>query len=83
MDLLSITRQPLRIPRSGPGARPVPACESRGHCGPFANEALYNAFPEPMWHGMGDCLECGTTCHVPLEQERGAPVTPLAKASAA
>ena len=81
MDLLSIARQPLRIPRSGSGARRVPACETRGHCGPFANEALYNAFPEAMWHGMGDCLECGTTCHVPLEQERGAAAT--AEASAA
>jgi hypothetical protein len=67
VKLLLIPRQPLRINRSG---RRVPVCESRGYCGPFANEALYDAFPEPMWHGMGDCLECGTTCHVAGERKK-------------
>ena len=65
MDLFFISRQPLRLPSAEIGARRTSQCESRGYCGPFANEALYNAFPEPIWHGMGDCLECGTTCHVP------------------
>ena len=68
MDLLLFPRQTLRLDRSG--SRRVPACELRGYCGPFANEALYDAFPEPMWHGMGDCLECGTTCHVSQERQR-------------
>ena len=68
VDLLLIPRQPLRTNRFG--TRRVPVCEKRGYCGPFANEALYDAFPEPMWHGMGDCLECGTTCHVAGEQGR-------------
>ena len=72
MNLLLIARQPLHIHHSGSGPRRVPACEERGYCGPFANEALYDAFPEAMWHGMGDCMECGTTCHVSLEQRRGA-----------
>jgi hypothetical protein len=71
VDLLLITRQPLRLPHAGSGARRTPECERRGYCGPFANEALYNAFPEAMWHGMGDCVECGTTCHVAREIQRG------------
>jgi hypothetical protein len=70
VDLLSIPVQPLRLQYSRSGNRRTPECEVRGYCGPFANEALYNAFPEPMWHGMGDCLECGTTCHVPREIQR-------------
>ena len=70
MDLLSTPVQPLRLQYSCSGTRRTPECQVRGYCGPFANEAMYNAFPEPMWHGMGDCLECGTTCHVPLEVER-------------
>ena len=69
MDLLLIPRQTIRIPRSGSGPRRTPECEIRGFCGPFANEALYNAFPEAMWHGMGDCLECGTTRHVSRDHE--------------
>ena len=68
MELLRIPRQQHRVDR--PDARPVTQCEVRGYCGPFANEALYDAFPEPMWHGMADCLECGTTCHVPRERHR-------------
>lgn len=68
MNLLLIPRQSVRVPRTG--GRRTTTCEIRGHCGPFANEALYDAFPEPMWHGMGDCMECGTTCHVSDEQRR-------------
>jgi hypothetical protein len=70
VNLLLIPAQPLRLPHSACGARRTTECEVRGYCGPFANEELYNAFPEPMWHGMADCMECGTTCHVPRELER-------------
>lgn len=61
MDVLLPARQPLV--RHSPHPSPS-TCERRGYCGPFANEAYYNAFPEPVWHGMGDCLECGTTRRV-------------------
>lgn len=58
MDLLRIPRQFVQV-RSG-----TPVCGERGYCGPFVNEAYYAAFPEPLWHGMADCVECGTTCKV-------------------
>jgi hypothetical protein len=57
-----------RLPaRNAVGAR---ACERRGYCGPFLNEAYYDAFPEPLWHGMGDCAQCGTTRKVGRERPR-------------
>lgn len=71
---LILVRQPvpLRLPV---GAERGPSlCESRGHCGPFVNQAYYNAFPEPMWRDMGDCVECGTTCHVVEHLQALAPV---------
>ncbi|MBW3628926.1 MAG: hypothetical protein KY464_06475 [Gemmatimonadetes bacterium] len=80
MDLLLIPRQPLRVGNFTSAAKRTARCEARGHCGPFANQALYDAFPEAMWHGMGDCLECGTTCHVQREIERrdAAPIASVA-----
>ena len=39
-------------------------CQPRGYCGPFINEGFYDAFPDPMWQGKGDCVLCGTTCDV-------------------
>jgi hypothetical protein len=70
VDLFLIPREPFRHAGAQFGPRRTPECEVRGYCGPFVNEALYDAFPEPLWHGMGDCLECGTTCHVPRELQR-------------
>ena len=70
MDLVLIPQQYLRLPNAGLGPARTARCEARGYCGPFANEALYDAFPEAMWHGMGDCLERGTTCHIQREVER-------------
>ena len=70
VDLLLISRQAVRVPHAGSAKRRTTVCEVRGHCGPFTNEAVYDAFPEAMWHGMGDCLECGTTCHVQREAQR-------------
>ena len=69
VDLLSVRRQFVRL-AADHGSRRSTRCELRGYCGPFANEEYYDAFPEPMWHGMGDCLECGTTCHVSQERQR-------------
>jgi hypothetical protein len=69
VSALLVRRQTVRIANAGT-ARRTARCEARGHCGPFANEAFYNDFPESMWHGMGDCLECGTTCHVPSQLQR-------------
>jgi len=66
MSLLLTERQ--HIPLTAGGSHSL--CEMRGHCGPFANEGLYAAFPEPMWHGMGDCMECGTTRIVAHEVEK-------------
>jgi hypothetical protein len=60
MNSMLMTRERVIVRRTtGPRK-----CEVRGHCGPFANESFYNAFPEAWWHGMGDCVECGTTCKV-------------------
>jgi hypothetical protein len=91
VDLFLTPHQPLHLQRPGSGARRISECELRGYCGPFANEALYDAFPEAMWHGMGDCMECGTTCHVSRELQRrertaatsgaGAPARRLSRAS--
>lgn len=74
MNLVTLERQPVRpLRQEGPSL-----CDLRGHCGPFVNEGYYNAFPEPFWHGMGDCLHCGTTRmvesepHLPLEVRQAA-----------
>lgn len=65
MNLLTIERQP--IPHNDLRAH---HCERRGFHGPFANEGFYDAFPEAQWHGMGDCLECGTTRKVSIEIQK-------------
>ena len=45
-------------------------CGARGYCGPFINVAFYAAFPDPIWHGMGDCILCGNSCRVETEQAK-------------
>ena len=42
-------------------------CEVRGYCGPFINQEFYNSFPDPMWHGYGECVVCCSTCIVAQE----------------
>ena len=42
-------------------------CHPRGYCGPFINQDYYDAFPDAVWHGMGDCATCGTTRKVAPE----------------
>jgi hypothetical protein len=37
-------------------------CRTRGHCGPFANAAVYSRMPG--WEGFGDCLVCGSTVRI-------------------
>ena len=43
-------------------------CGVRGYCGPFINEAFYNAFPDAMWHGYGECTVCCSTCLIEQEE---------------
>lgn len=45
-------------------------CGVRGYCGPFINEAFYNAFPDPLWHGYGECVVCCSTCLVDQEEQK-------------
>lgn len=70
MSLLEMLRQ---VPRSklDPIAPPAPrraACEQRGYCGPFVNQALYNSLH--AWQGFGDCVECGRAVPVPGSNPR-------------
>ncbi len=65
MNLLTLERQ--SVPRYDTRAH---KCERRGYHGPFANEGFYDAFPESQWHGMGDCVECGTTRKVAIEIQK-------------
>lgn len=66
MNLITLKRHP--VPSYDP--RHSHKCERRGFHGPFANEGFYDAFPEAQWHGMGDCLECGTTRKVAIEIQK-------------
>ena len=43
-------------------------CGVRGYCGPFINEEFYNAFPDPLWHGYGECAVCCNTSLVAREE---------------
>jgi hypothetical protein len=45
-------------------------CEVRGYCGPFINLAYYSQYPDPAWHGAGECIVCCNTCIVALEEEK-------------
>lgn len=36
-------------------------CQPRGYCGPFINGEYYDAFPDPTWHGIGECIHCRNT----------------------
>lgn len=45
-------------------------CEVRGYCGPFLNTDYYDAYPDPLWHGMGDCLFCCSTLLVAQEDRK-------------
>jgi hypothetical protein len=65
MHLLLLDRESVVTPRAGSHV-----CEARGHCGPFVNQAFYDAFPETLWHGMGDCVNCGTTRKVEREYRK-------------
>jgi hypothetical protein len=43
-------------------------CEVRGYCGPFINLAYYRGFPDPAWHGVGECIVCCNTCNIVVEE---------------
>lgn len=43
-------------------------CQPRGYCGPFVNQGFYDAFPDPLWNGKGDCAVCGSTCDVATQE---------------
>jgi hypothetical protein len=49
-------------------------CQPRGYCGPFINQDFYDAFPDPLWNGKGDCMLCGSTCDVETQEELRAEV---------
>jgi hypothetical protein len=64
MPVIVPVRQKVHTLRHG-----AAVCEARGHCGPFVNQAFYDAFPDSIWHGMGDCLVCGSTRLIGHETE--------------
>ena len=45
-------------------------CDARGYCGPFLNLEFYDAFPDPLWHGMGECVLCRNTAHAATENAK-------------
>lgn len=45
-------------------------CQPRGYCGPFLNEHVYNDFPDPLWHGMGECVHCRNTVLTASEHDK-------------
>jgi len=45
-------------------------CLKRGHCGPFLNRGVYDAFPDPRWHGMGECVYCHSTVKISRHEAR-------------
>lgn len=50
-------------------ATPRTACESRGYCGPFVNQAYFNSLE--AWAGFGMCVECGRVVPVPRDRSIG------------
>jgi len=58
---------PPRDPKNSPGGQEC-ECTVRGYHGPFVNTDFYNAFPDPFWHGFGDCVVCHSTCRVLAEE---------------
>lgn len=47
-------------------------CDRRGYCGPFINMAVYDAFPDPVWHGCGECVNCCGTRKIAEEEGKRA-----------
>ncbi|HEX6068736.1 MAG TPA: hypothetical protein VFZ18_02905 [Longimicrobiaceae bacterium] len=45
-------------------------CASRGYCGPFVNEELFDHFNNGAWRGTANCIHCGSTVNVGVELER-------------
>jgi hypothetical protein len=45
-------------------------CESRGYCGPFLNEELFDRFNGGEWRGTANCIHCGSTVNIGAELER-------------
>lgn len=45
-------------------------CQPRGYCGPFINGAVYDAFPDPTWNGIAECLHCRNTVNQAREEEK-------------
>ena len=43
-------------------------CDARGYCGPFINQDVYDKFPDPVWHGSGECVHCCGTRNVAEEE---------------
>lgn len=69
----STSRYAWRVPHpvwslSQADANRARICEARGYCGPFLNTDYYDAYPDPLWHGMGECLFCCSTVLVAAEE---------------
>jgi hypothetical protein len=47
-------------------------CEPRGYCGPFINREYYDAFPDPTWVGIGECLHCRSAVNCGREARKRA-----------
>ena len=47
-------------------------CDRRGYCGPFINCGVYDAYPDPIWHGCGECVHCCGTRRVADEEAKWA-----------
>lgn len=45
-------------------------CRDRGHHGPYINRDQFDRHPEPLWHGMANCVRCGSTVHVESEEKK-------------
>ena len=64
-----LAREPHPVPDQLTAARNGrQVCRTRGYCGPFINQAYYDAFPDTLWTGKGDCVLCGSTCDVSSEE---------------
>ena len=42
------------------GDRP---CSHMNHAGPLLRTDEYDAMPDPLWWGQGECARCGSTVH--------------------
>lgn len=65
---------PRRVPKPASDLKALERyakiCARRGYCGPFLNQEFYMAYPDPMWHGYGECAVCCSTRLVSAEEAK-------------